>query len=171
MNNIIHEVLFVPKLGANLFSVRVATKKVKVIFDNNRVSIIQTVVGRMMGKWSYWKPCPTWHNTKHGLGENHIYPTSESLEVWRNISRDERDKFSLKARKRTFVGYCETHKVFRLWDSTRRMIFVRRDLIFSEMISDSFSLNLDDTEDNFLLNLIQQYFYTCCWDRWHCHEF
>ncbi len=39
-NNIIYDVLFVPKLGANLFSVRAATKRgVKVALDNDGVSI------------------------------------------------------------------------------------------------------------------------------------
>jgi len=44
-NNIIYDVLFVPKLGANLFSVRAATKRgVKVVFDNDGASITCIIV-------------------------------------------------------------------------------------------------------------------------------
>jgi hypothetical protein len=54
--------------------------------------------------------------------------------AYMHIPADERTKFSSKARKCVFVGFCETQKGFRQWYSVRRRIFVSRDVIFNETV-------------------------------------
>ncbi len=56
--------------------------------------------------------------------------------AYMHIIADERTAFCSKARKCVFVGYCETQKGFRLWDSVRRRIFVNRDVIFNVTVPD-----------------------------------
>jgi hypothetical protein len=51
-----------------------------------------------------------------------------------HIPHDERAKFSPKARKCVFVGYCVYQKGFRLWDPVQRKFFVSRNVIFNEVI-------------------------------------
>lgn len=63
--------------------------------------------------------------------------------AYMHIPHDERAKFSPKARKCVFVGYCVYQKGFRLWDPVQRKFFVSRNVIFNEVIP----VSLNSTDD------------------------
>ncbi len=75
------------------------------------------------------------HLTKPGQEGSRISHTSGFLDVrYAHIPRDERTKFAPRAVKCILVGYCETHKGFRLWDPVSRRVQISRDVRFNEEI-------------------------------------
>ncbi|KZS04595.1 Uncharacterized protein APZ42_032417 [Daphnia magna] len=50
-----------------------------------------------------------------------------------HIPKEKRGKFDPKAVKCYHVGYCETQKAFRAWDSVNRKVLISRDVVFQEL--------------------------------------
>jgi hypothetical protein len=95
--------------------------------SNCAVYLRNRVIGKALPEMT---PYEAWFGRKPNLSHLRMFGCS----AYMHIPADERSKFSPKARKCVFVGYCETQKGFRLWDSVRRRIFVSRDVIFNEII-------------------------------------
>jgi hypothetical protein len=97
--------------------------------SNCAVYLRNRVIGKSLPEMT---PYEAWFGRKPNLSHLRMF----GCPAYMHIPADERSKFSPKARKCVFVGYCETQKGFRLWDSVRRRIFVSRDVIFNEVIPD-----------------------------------
>ena len=54
-------------------------------------------------------------------------------DAFAHIPKDERHKLDAKARKCIFLGYGETTKGYRLYDTTRGKVFYSRDIKFNEI--------------------------------------
>src|SRR6201995_368320 len=64
-------------------------------------------------------------------------PTVKHLRVWgceayAHVPHERRSKFDAKAVKCILVGYSESSKAWRLWDTDRRRLIVSRDVTFNE---------------------------------------
>ena len=75
-------------------------------------------------------PYEAWFGRKPNLSHLRMFGCT----AYMHIPHDERAKFSPKARKCIFVGYCVYQKGFRLWDPVQRKFFVSRNVIFNEVI-------------------------------------
>ena len=69
-------------------------------------------------------------------------PTVKHLRVWgceayAHVPHERRSKFDAKAVKCILVGYSESSKAWRLWDTERRRLIVSRDVTFNEHSVDS----------------------------------
>lgn len=95
--------------------------------SNCAVYVRNRVIGKSLPEMTQYE---AWFGRKPSLSHLRMFGCS----AYMHIPADERSKFSPKARKCVFVGYCETQKGFRLWDSVRRRIFVSRDVIFKEAV-------------------------------------
>jgi hypothetical protein len=86
---------------------------------------------RLIGKYlPEMTPYEAWFGRKPNLSHLRMFGCS----AYMHIPAHEWSKFSTRAQKCVFVGYCETQKEFRLWDLVRRKICVSRDVIFNEAV-------------------------------------
>jgi hypothetical protein len=75
-------------------------------------------------------PYQAWHGRKPNVSHLHVF----GCDAYAHIPKDERTKLDPKGVKCNFVGYSETQKAFRLWDSSSGKIKISRDVIFNESI-------------------------------------
>lgn len=73
-------------------------------------------------------PYEGWHGRKSNLTHLRIFGST----IHMHIPKDERSKLDSKNLKCRFVGYCETQKVFRLFDPLSKKVKISRDVIFRE---------------------------------------
>src|SRR4029078_5287093 len=71
-------------------------------------------------------------------------PTVRHLRVWgctayAHVAQEKRSKFDAKAVKCIMIGYSESSKAWRLWDTERKRLIVSRDVTFNEFISENVS--------------------------------
>jgi len=67
-------------------------------------------------------------------------PTVRHLRVWgciayAHVAQEKRSKFEAKAVKSIMIGYSESSKAWRLWDTERKRLIVSRDVTFNEFIT------------------------------------
>ena len=67
-------------------------------------------------------------------------PTVRHLRVWgctayAHVAQEKRSKFDAKAVKCIMIGYSESSKAWRLWDTERKRLIVSRDVTFNEFIT------------------------------------
>ena len=67
-------------------------------------------------------------------------PTVRHLRVWgctayAYVAQEKRSKFDAKAVKCIMIGYSESSKAWRLWDTERKRLIVSRDVTFNEFIT------------------------------------
>ena len=67
-------------------------------------------------------------------------PTVRHLRVWgciayAHVAQEKRSKFDAKAVKCIMIGYSESSKAWRLWDTERKRLIVSRDVTFNESVT------------------------------------
>ena len=128
----LHDVLHVPRLSYNLFSVSMATKRDKTVrfgktkcqvLDKNKPVAIAIKVGEL-----YYLKCHM----------NGIYSNTAKTQgclCYAHIAKDERQKFDAKARKCIMLGYGTETKAYRLYDIEQKKVFFSRDVVFNENVN------------------------------------
>ena len=87
---------------------------------------------RVISRSTYGKsPYHLWYGKK---------PTVRHLRVWgciayAHVAHEKRSKFDAKAVKCVMIGYSESSKAWRLWDTERKRLIVSRDVTFNESIT------------------------------------
>ena len=73
-------------------------------------------------------PYERWYGKKPDISNFRVFGCT----AYAHVPDSSRQKFDQKAVKMRFVGYSLTQKGYRLYDESKRKIFIRRDVIFNE---------------------------------------
>ena len=76
-------------------------------------------------------PYERWYGKKPDISNFRVFGCT----AYAHVPDFSRQKFDQKAVKMRFVGYSLTQKGYRLYDESKRKIFIRRDVIFNETFS------------------------------------
>ena len=127
-----HDVLHVPRLSYNLFSVSMATKRDKTVrfgrtkcqvLDKNKLVAIAIKVGEL-----YYLKC-------HMNGVYSNTAETQGCLCYAHVAKDERQKFDAKARKCIMLGYGTETKAYRLYDIEQKKVFFSCDVVFNENVN------------------------------------
>jgi len=72
---------------------------------------------------------------KHEVGHLRIFCSK----AFAHIPKDERRKLDAKSVKCIFIGYCDDHKAYKMFDLGSHKLIARRDVIFHENTNDDIS--------------------------------
>ena len=67
------------------------------------------------------------------------------VKLCRHIPKDDRRKLDAKSIKCIFIGYCDDHKAYKMFDPSAHKVFPSRDVIFHEDANEGHQVDNHDT--------------------------
>lgn len=96
-------------------------------------------------------PYECWYGKRPNVSHLRIFGTK----AFTHIPDAERKKLDAKSRECILVGYSETQKGYRLWDTSSRKILVSRDVLFDEQLTPSLTDSESQQVDEASLNEVR----------------
>ena len=86
-------------------------------------------------------PFESLYGYKPKLGHIRVF----GIEAFSHVSKDDRRKLDAKSIKCIFIGYCDDHKAYKMFDPSMHKVFPSRDVIFHENTDECTRVDNNDT--------------------------
>ncbi|RWS00242.1 Retrovirus-related Pol polyprotein from transposon TNT 1-94-like protein, partial [Dinothrombium tinctorium] len=102
------------------------------------------VLNRTINSGSTVTPYEMWFKKKPSVSHLRTF----GCEAFAHIPKQMRTKFEAKSKRMIFVGYTDTTKAFRLYDSYSNKVEIHRDIIFNERTTKNSAVPIENENEN-----------------------